>query len=182
MGDKPDINPETKVADLLEAWPELEPVLIEQAPMFRKIQNPVLRKTVARVATLGKAAAMAGIDAAELVRVLRQAAGLPDYRASAAEKEKFAKVAAMDPSAPSWVRPERVVETIEADQMLAQGVHPLNKVSSLAARLAPGELIRIESSFPPIPLVEAMKSHGHDAWTRSIGGGKFETFVIGSKE
>ncbi|HLA40549.1 MAG TPA: DUF1858 domain-containing protein [Candidatus Glassbacteria bacterium] len=183
MKGKLEINPETRVADLLEAYPKLEPVLIEQAPMFQKIQNPVLRKTVAKVATLGKAAAMAGIDTAELVRTLRRAAGLPVEPAAAqAGVTKSAEHAAVaDSSAPDWVRAGRVVETIEADEMLASGTHPLNKVRELLAGLAPGELIRINSSFPPIPLVEAMKNQGHEAWTRSAGGGKFETFVIGTR-
>jgi len=50
------LTPATKVADLLESWPELEEVLIAHAPAFRRLKNPVLRRTVARVATLEQAA------------------------------------------------------------------------------------------------------------------------------
>jgi hypothetical protein len=46
------ITPATKVADLPDSWPELENVLIAQAPAFRRLRNPVLRRTVGRVATL----------------------------------------------------------------------------------------------------------------------------------
>jgi hypothetical protein len=44
------------VADLLDSWPELEETLVAQAPAFRRLRNPVLRRAVARVATLEPAA------------------------------------------------------------------------------------------------------------------------------
>ncbi len=69
------ITPDLKVAALLDEYPELEPVLIELAPAFKKLRNPVLRKTVARVTTLERAAGIAGLDTAVLVKALRKAAG-----------------------------------------------------------------------------------------------------------
>ena len=50
------ITPATKVADLLAQYPELEDVLISMAPPFRKLKNPVLRRSVAKVASLKQAA------------------------------------------------------------------------------------------------------------------------------
>ena len=46
------ISPKTKVGELLDNYPDLESVLMEMSPAFEKLRNPVLRKTVARVATL----------------------------------------------------------------------------------------------------------------------------------
>lgn len=59
------ITPKTKVFELLLAYPELEALLIEMAPVFKKLQNPVLRRTIARVTTLQQAA---------------QVGEIPDYR------------------------------------------------------------------------------------------------------
>jgi hypothetical protein len=50
------ILPSTKVATLLDRYPELENVLIELAPPFKKLKNPFLRKGVAKVASLRHAA------------------------------------------------------------------------------------------------------------------------------
>ena len=44
------ISPKTKVLQLIETYPQLEDVLIEYAPAFKKLKNPVLRKTVAKIA------------------------------------------------------------------------------------------------------------------------------------
>ena len=49
---KTEITPQTMVGDMLENYPELEDKLIEIAPVFKKLKNPILRKTVAKVATV----------------------------------------------------------------------------------------------------------------------------------
>ena len=57
MADEPlQIQSSTKVGQLLDAYPELEEVLIKMAPPFKKLKNPILRKSIAKVATLQQAA------------------------------------------------------------------------------------------------------------------------------
>ena len=55
------ISPKTKVGELLDAYPQLESVLFDLSPAFAKLKNPILRKTVARIATLQQAAAVGGL-------------------------------------------------------------------------------------------------------------------------
>ncbi|WP_297095775.1 DUF1858 domain-containing protein [uncultured Draconibacterium sp.] len=54
------ITPKTKIFDLLEAYPQLEDVLIRAAPPFKKLRNPVLRKTITKITTLSQAATIGG--------------------------------------------------------------------------------------------------------------------------
>jgi hypothetical protein len=54
------IGPEMTVGALLEAYPELESVLVEMAPAFAKLRNPVVRRTVAKVAGVADPTAVAG--------------------------------------------------------------------------------------------------------------------------
>ena len=69
------IMPSTKVAALLDRYPQLEDVLIGMAPPFRKLKNPILRKSVAKVASLRQAAAVGRLPVEELVNRLRTAVG-----------------------------------------------------------------------------------------------------------
>jgi hypothetical protein len=69
------ITPKTKVLDLIENYPELEAVLIACAPAFKKLKNPLLRKTVARITSLQQAAAVGNVKVEDLVNRLRQGAG-----------------------------------------------------------------------------------------------------------
>ncbi|MFH1755446.1 MAG: DUF1858 domain-containing protein, partial [Candidatus Latescibacterota bacterium] len=57
---RPSITPDMKVSALLEAYPELEDVLIGIAPAFKKLRNPVLRRTVAKLTSLRQAAQVGG--------------------------------------------------------------------------------------------------------------------------
>ena len=69
------IEPSTKVAALLDRFPELEDVLIEMAPPFKKLRNPILRRSVAKIASLRHAAAAGRLPVDELVNRLRAQVG-----------------------------------------------------------------------------------------------------------
>ena len=57
-----ELTAKTKTDDLLKQYPFLLNFLITLSPKFRSLQNPIMRKTVGKVATLGKAAALGGLD------------------------------------------------------------------------------------------------------------------------
>lgn len=139
-GPRAPITPATKVAELLESWPELEAVLIAQAPAFRRLKNPVLRRTVARVATLEQAAGVGGVPARELVAALRRAAGL---EAGEGGGTPGAGAEAGSEAVPEWAATGRVVETLDAEALLDAGEVPLARVNARAKELRDGELLRI---------------------------------------
>jgi len=167
------IAPSTKVADLLESWPELEEVLIAQAPAFRRLKNPVLRRTVARVATLEQAAGVGGVSVRDLVAALRRAAGIGEEGGSPVAG---AGSPAGPQVPPDWLDPSRVVATVDADALLDAGGVPLTRVTERARALAPGDLLRVDSGFRPVPLVDALSKQGLRAFVRETAPGRFETF------
>src|SRR5689334_23166994 len=69
------ILPETRIGDLIERYPQVEDVLIAMAPAFRKLKNPILRRSVGKVASLRQAAAVAGMPVADVVNRLRAEVG-----------------------------------------------------------------------------------------------------------
>ena len=169
------ITPNTKVAELLDAYPHLESVLIDMAPVFSRLRNPVLRRTIARVATLAKAAEIAGISARDLVSRLRQAAGLVDEPAPAEQQAE-----PLDEAPAPWVDAAAVRWTVDADELLAAGQHPIGEVQRRAAALNPGELGLLRSSFRPAPLLEVLANQGlRTAVVRS--GDRFATFISHSE-
>jgi hypothetical protein len=164
------ITPDTKVAELLANFPDLEPVLVAQAPAFERLRNPVLRRTVARVTSLGQAAAIAGIDARQLVIALRRAAGQPvgeDAIVSAAQAGARGpcELAAggtdltVDalPSLPGGAVP---TETVDADAMLNAGEVPLKAIFDRAMALRPESTLDVLIAFRPIPLIDKLTVHG----------------------
>ena len=63
---------------------------------------------------------------------------------------------------PDWYRDDLVVARIDADAMLAQGVHPLARVNQLAQQLRGSQVVCIESGFLPAPLIDALRSRGYE--------------------
>jgi hypothetical protein len=165
------ISPESKVGDLLDAFPEAEAALIAIAPKFKALKNPVLRRTVAKVATLEQAAKVADMPVNELVRALRKALGQ-----DTGEIEGGATVAAGSGDAPAWIAGGAGRE-FDADAMLARGEPPLGQVSATLAGMAAGEVLLVRSTFQAAPLIDAMKAKGHEAFIRKIGEDSWDAWV-----
>jgi len=149
---KPPIGPSLTVGALLEAYPEAEKVLIELAPAFASLRNPVLRRTVAKVATLEQAAKIGSISLRVMIEELRSFTGQPR------PNEDVAPSPADDQSEiPDWVCQGSIVEEVDAAAMLQRGVHPIGKIREAVGELGPGELVRLRSPFRPQPLLDTMR-------------------------
>src|SRR5512144_935636 len=62
-----DLSPKTKVNDVISHYPFLKDFLISVNPEFKMLDNPFMRKTVGRIASLGKAAMIGGMDVKKLI-------------------------------------------------------------------------------------------------------------------
>jgi DUF438 domain-containing protein len=57
-----ELNPKTKIDNLLKAYPFLTDFLAGLRPEFGKLKNPILRKTVGKIASLKQVSALGSID------------------------------------------------------------------------------------------------------------------------
>ena len=150
------IAPKTKVAELIDAYPQLEQVLIDYVPAFEKLKNPVLRKTVARITTLQQAAAIGGVNVEDLINHLRKEVG--QDRFSGAAESSYTTVQ------PDWYSESRVVAELDAKDMLAAGEQPVNQVIADLNALPPGDIYKLIAPFMPAPLVDKASSLGVSHW------------------
>lgn len=65
------IHRKTTIHNLLVAYPQLEQVLIEMSPAFKNLKNPILRNSVAKIATIELAAIIGAVDLNKMLRRLR---------------------------------------------------------------------------------------------------------------
>jgi hypothetical protein len=156
MDGKPVITPKTKVLQLLEAYPQLEEALIAVVPAFSRLKNPVLRKTVAKVATLQQAAAVGGIKAEELINRLRREVGQDLFAESAGKDYHTAR--------PAWFDATRVTVKLDARPMLAAGEQPVNQAMAHLSAMAPGTIVMLNAPFLPAPLIDKGSSLGLEHW------------------
>jgi hypothetical protein len=162
--------PDSKVGDLLQEFPPLEEVLIRMSPAYGHLRNPILRKTVARVATLRQIAKIGDVPLATLINALRQAAGF---------KEEWSEngIAGATESAPNWMQNATVTKSLDARPVIAGGGHPLEQVLRELKELPAGSIYLLITPFLPAPLLDLVKKHGHQVWSRKNDEGLHENYV-----
>lgn len=159
------ITPRTKVGELLDAFPGLEQVLLDISPVFAKLKNPVLRKTVARVATLQQAAIVGGMPVEELVNRLRSAAGQDDVSG-------FDNVPVYVSSPiPEWYAETDITDLFDASRMINSGESPMNEVLERAKNLEPSRILELRTPFIPAPILELLVGKGYLVWSRQDDNG-----------
>ncbi|MBU4268358.1 MAG: DUF1858 domain-containing protein [Acidobacteria bacterium] len=168
MKDKLIITPKTRVLQLLEAYPQLEDVLIGIVPAFKKLQNPMLRRTVARVATLQQAAAIGSVKVDELINRLRREVGQDLYTGSAGNAYNTAK--------PGWFDAKLVAGEFDARIKLAAGEQPVNQVMADLTAMAAGTVYKLSAPFLPAPLIDKAASLGIRHWLVREGEGSFVVY------
>lgn len=151
------ILPSTKVAELLDRYSEVEELLIGLAPPFRKLKNPILRMSVAKVASLEQAAVAGHVPVLELVNRLRAAVG----QANLPSEEETRVVASYFSSRPEWFDPSKITASIDER---AGNPEPMavTVVLQAAARLQPMEIVELITTFLPAPGIDILKKKGFD--------------------
>jgi hypothetical protein len=168
-GTAANITPDSRVGDLLDRWPALEAVLIELSPRYRALKNPVLRKTVAKVATLRQVSAVGGVPLATLIERLRSAAGLSPLAVSEDE-------AAVTGERPPWAVETLVTRRHDARAAIEAGEHPLPKVMADLATLGAAEVYELVTPFVPAPLVDLARGKGFEACSVTEGEALVRTY------
>jgi hypothetical protein len=148
------ISPKTKVGELLDAYPQLEEILLTLSPAFAKLKNPILRKTVARVATLQQAAVVGGLKTEELVNRLRREAGQHDL----ADETDGDSYLALSP--PGWFDASKISVRFDASPVINSGGSPMQEILSKANSLPAGEIFEVTTPFVPAPVIDMLKGKG----------------------
>lgn len=165
------ILPSTKVGALLDRYPELEGILIGLAPPFKKLRNPLLRKGIAKVASLKQAAAVGGVPVIDLINKLRVAVGQEPITS-----EETSEPISYFSGQPEWFAAAKVVTSID-ERAADPNKMPIAAVLQKAARLHAGEMLELVTTFLPAPGIEIMKKKGLRVWSVQQGPELIRTYV-----
>ena len=168
------ITPETKIGALLDAYPGIEEVLIAWVPAYSKLKNPILRRTVVKVATLDQAAKVGGVNIRDLLHKLREATGQGTLDTASASS---AVATGETGELPSWLDKGRVCYNLDADSLLETGEHPIGRIRKYLSAGEVGQIIRLTSSFLPAPLIDSMRKSGLAVWTTETEPGCHTTYI-----
>ncbi len=166
-----EINPSTIVHDLLEVYPELEETLIGIAPPFKKLKNPFLRKTVAKVATMKHISSVGNVPLNELLNKLREAVGQPLIMDHIEDEDYFLEK-------PDWFSKDKIVISFEEDKIEDKDTMTLVTILREAKNVKEGEIIELITTFLPAPGIDAMRSKGFSTWTKKEENGIMKSYFL----
>lgn len=152
-----EITPQTKIGEMLDTYPQLEDVLLSLSPSFAKLKNPILRKTIGRVASLRQAAEIGGINIGEFVATLRKAVGQDDSSFSTSSNGE-------NKTRPDWANAEDTSVTFDASPIIDRGESPMQTILEKAKSLDTGKTMLLIAPFKPVPIIELLESKGYVYW------------------
>lgn len=167
--DKLIITPDTKILEMITEYPELEDKLIEAAPVFSKLKNPVLRKTVARVTTIRQAAVVGGLNLSDLIVKLRKAVNQGTEGIAEADNASQLR--------PEWIGRLKCAVEYDAILDIDRGIHPLGKVVSETASMHPDEYYLLITNFVPKPLIDTLAAKGFEVFNEKLDSSRFGTYI-----
>jgi len=166
-----EITPSVTVHKLLETYPELEDVLISIAPPFKKLKNPILRKTVAKVATIKHISSVGGVPLGELIAKLRDAVGQPPSNISYYNEEYFGEQ-------PKWFSPDKVTLSVDEDKVENKDEMTLVAILRESKNVKAGEIIELVTTFLPAPGIDALRSKGYSVWVKKEDDGIIKSYFL----
>lgn len=163
------IIPETKIAELLKEYPQLEAILIKYSSAFSALKNPVLRRTVAKVTSLQQASKVGNVSVVEMVDALRAEVGQPPLY------EGYNLDENQDISA-DFSQVE-VTHHFDARPIIEAGDHPKEAIFALAKNLKADDCLEILTPFPPAPIADLLKKRGFHVIMKEPTDGVVKTYV-----
>lgn len=171
------------VYSVVTKYPELRDVLKDAGPKFKRLDNPVMFNTVARVTSLEQAAKIGGVYLRELLYRLNEVIGLGrEYLAAekaaigdalksgkgmaraveAASKHAAAGKGPEADTIPGWIEKAAAFPRLD---VRFDGADPFDRVSKIAEGTKPGGGFILIQSFEPIPMVRYLAGRGFESYT-----------------
>ena len=165
-----EIKIDTTIADLLNNYKGMKDILIGINPKFKKLNNPILRRTLAKLATVKQAAIIGGMKPEDLLNQLRVAVGQEPISLNLDDEISKDEI-------PAWAKQKAVLE-LNANELLDADKNPLAEVAKALKKLKSGEILTLIADFKPEPLIEEFKKQGLQTATIQEGEDRFITRIL----
>jgi len=164
-----EITPHALLGDVLKVYPELEETLINIAPKFEKLRNPVLKETIGNVTTLKQVSIIGAVPLGNLINQLRSRVNQNEIKIEEGENQMSTK--------PDWVQESFITETYDAIIDLENGIHPVAKVTKDILNLSGNDLYKLITPFLPAPLIKMVEDKGFTTFSETIDENIVYTYI-----
>jgi uncharacterized protein (DUF2249 family) len=163
------IDSNTKISKILKAKPEAIDIIADINTNFRKLQNPILRRSLAARVSVSDAARIGKVDVNTFLKALENIGFEVDYiDADTANKKQTNSIP------PDFSNKEIV--TLDVRPIIAEGKDPFGHINKVAKKIKPQQVLLIINDFEPIPLVEFLVSKNFIHWLTQDDEGNYLTY------
>lgn len=159
---------ETRISELLRAYPDMIEVLARYNSHFELLRRPTLRKLMAPLVTIEKAARTAQVDPAEMLAAIYRAIGQAPPSDLASANSAPESIDQGITSQPCPIPRERCVVLDVRHQMRA-GEEPYHQIMHSVAALGEDQALQLCTIFEPVPLYDILAQRGFAHWIERRG-------------
>ncbi len=160
------IDATTKISKLIEMNPKAIDAIASINKQFRKLQNPILRRTLASRVTIKDAAKIGKVSIEDFLQRLADVGFEIELNKSEGETlmdTKCPKVAGTQDENIN-LKDMKVIE-LDVRPGLEKGIDPFQIIMKEIKTLEEGEVLRVINTFEPLPLINVLKNKGYRSWT-----------------
>lgn len=169
------ITKKMKIHSLITEYPNLKSVLLQISPKFSKLNNPLMLKTMGKIASVEDAAKIAGVPVNEVLMILNKAIGF-DFNT---ENEKEQK-AGNEENEEYQMPPEQMEWHLTKEEFIKVDVREVDDPFPIIMKLATETLINqgfcIIQKFEPIPLYNVLGNKGYQHLTEKISENEYHAY------
>jgi uncharacterized protein (DUF2249 family) len=156
------ITRDWKVAQVLDTYPETLEAFLDASPHFSKLNNKILRNTIARRVTLEQAARVGGIELTTLLLSLNRKAGIVMKASEPNIQHTHNEQTTEADTQTSVSRPPADAQEIVLDvrPIIDSGRDPFKEIMQAVKSMTNGDVLHIINSFEPIPLYSVLAGRG----------------------
>ncbi len=176
------ITEEDTVYEVLSKYPQLKEVLVQFSPKYKRLYNPVLFNTVAKVTKLKKAAEIGNIYIKELLYQLNAAIGkgeeylkyfkeqIPRMQEDFLKKQFGLKD---EKEKPEWFSKTKNFKIFDARDIEGE---PFTHIIDFANKINRGEGFILIQKFVPAPMINYLETLGFKSWTEKESDDKIKIY------
>lgn len=148
------ITADTKISDLIKANPASIDAIASINKHFKKLKNPILRRTLARRVTIKDAARIGGVD----VDVFFEKLSAIGFKTQSTEK--ILKEEVKSPASTSFLTGKEPLTELDVRPIIEGGDDPFQLIMKTIKTIPNNGVLKIINTFEPIPLINILREDG----------------------
>ncbi len=163
------VDQHTKISKILKEKPEAINVIANINVNFKKLQNPILRRSLATRVSVKDAAKIGKVKVNDFLKSLEKIGFEVEYIQAVDEKNLELHIMPPDFS-------DKEIITLDVRPIIAEGKDPFGYINKAAKQIESNQILLIINDFEPIPLIEYLIDKSFVHWMKQDKDGNYLTY------